>query len=411
MLQKCNLHICNLHICNLQKCNLQLFLLSLYKFLFMETPFVFGKIASEKNFTDREEETARLISNFSSQINTILISPRRWGKSSLVNKAAAMATKKDKTLCFCFIDLYNVRTEEQFYQLLAQEVLRASSSKWEEIIETAKKFLGKLIPKITLNPEPNTEFSLGLNWEEVNKQPDDILNLAENISKTKKVKYIICIDEFQNINSFGNSLAIQKKLRSHWQLHQKTSYCLYGSKKHMLLDVFNSSNMPFYKFGDIIYLKKISEKDFVSFIMKRFSETGKSINKGNARFITVSAECHPYYVQQLAQQTWLRTEKECTKEIANIAFENLILQLEFLFQTITDELSNTQINFLKALLMGIEQLSSQKTIKEFQLGTSANVIRIKKTLENKEIIDSITSPINFSDPMYKYWLKKYYFKI
>ena len=54
----------------------------------METPFLFGKIATEKNFTDREKETADLAQNFTSLINTIIISPRRWGKSSLVNKAA-----------------------------------------------------------------------------------------------------------------------------------------------------------------------------------------------------------------------------------------------------------------------------------------------------------------------------------
>lgn len=377
----------------------------------METPFVFGKIASEKNFTDRKEETGRLVSNFTSQINTILISPRRWGKSSLVSKAAHLAAKKDKTLRFCFIDLYNVRTEEQFYQLLAHEVLRASSSKWEDLMEIAKKFMGRLIPKITFSPDSNNEFSLGLDWEEVKKQPDEILNLAENISKSKNLKFIICIDEFQNISGFGDSLSIQKKLRSHWQKHKLTSYCLYGSKRHMLMEVFTSYEMPFYKFGDIIFLQKISENDLVSFIIERFASTNKNISPENAKLITIMTECHPYYVQQLAQQAWLRSEKICTTDTVNDAHENLVHSLDFLFQTITDELSNTQVNFLKALLMEAEQLSSKKTLQEFQLGTSANILRIKKALENKEIIDIYGSSINFLDPIYKYWLKNFYFKI
>ena len=76
----------------------------------METPFVFGKIASDKNFTDREKETEKLIQNFTSSVNTILISPRRWGKSSLVARAAQIAKRKDKNTKFCFIDLNNVRT-------------------------------------------------------------------------------------------------------------------------------------------------------------------------------------------------------------------------------------------------------------------------------------------------------------
>lgn len=94
----------------------------------METPFIFGKIATEKNFTDREKETAELVQNFTSLINTIIISPRRWGKSSLVNKAAKLAMAQDSNLRICHIDLFNVRSEEHFYSLLAQKVIAATST-------------------------------------------------------------------------------------------------------------------------------------------------------------------------------------------------------------------------------------------------------------------------------------------
>ncbi len=377
----------------------------------METPFVFGKIASDKNFTDRKTELNQLILNFTSLINTILISPRRWGKSSLVIKAAEAALKKDRSLRFCFIDIYNVRSEEQFYQLLAQEILRASSSKIEGLMENAKKFMGRFIPRISFSPDSSNEFSLGLDWQEVKKQPDDILNLAENIAKEKKLKFIICIDEFQNISGFEDPLALQKKMRSHWQKHKNTSYCLYGSKRHMLMEVFASPSMPFYKFGDILFLQKIDKEEWISFLKKRFSETGKKIGNDNALLITNFADCHPYYVQQLAQQVWLRTEKECYSEIVITAHESLVMQLSLLFQSLTDELSNTQINFLKAVLSEAKQLSSQKTLQEFSLGTSANVLRIKQALLNKEIIDIQGSMVSFLDPIYKYWLKNYFFKI
>ncbi len=85
--------------------------------------------------------------------------------------------------------------------------------------------------------------------------------------------------------------------------------------------------------------------------------------------------------------------------------------LYFLFQTITDELSNTQINFLKALVMDVKMLSAKSTIKTFDLGSSANVSRIKKTLKNKEIIDEVGHDIELLDPIHKNWLKKKYFKI
>lgn len=375
----------------------------------METPFIFGKIASKKNFTDRKVEIDQLITNFSSLVNTILISPRRWGKSSLVERAAEIVSRKDKSIRFCFIDMYNVRTEEQFYNLLAQEVLRISSSKIQELADNARKFIGKLVPKISFSPDSNSEFSLSIDWQELKKQPDDILNLAENIAKEKNIKIIICIDEFQNIAGFEDPLALQKKMRSHWQKHKNTSYCLYGSKRKMLMDVFTSPSMPFYKFGDILFLQKIKEKEWISFIKKRFSETGKNIQSNDAQFLTVLVECHPYYVQQLAQLSWLRTDNICNQTIITVAYESLVMQLSMLFQTLTDNLSNKQVYLLKAIINEAKQLSSKNIIHKYKLGTSANVLKIKQALLQKEIIDIQSGKIDFLDPLFKYWLKKYYF--
>jgi len=309
----------------------------------MKTPFTFGKIVQDNDFTDREKETKRLVSNFNSSVNTILISPRRWGKSSLVLKAANILMEKDKKIGFCFIDLNNVRTEEQFYQQLATEILKASSTKIETIIGNAKKFMGRFIPNITLSPGQISKIKLSLDWKEVTKNPDDILNMAEKISESGKIRFVICIDEFQNISGFENPVDFQKKLRSHWQLHQHVTYCLYGSRRHMMMDVFTSPSMPFYKFGDIIFLEKISVNDWIAFIQKRFSDTKKGIGTSEAKLIAEMVECHPYYVQQLAQQAWLRSDELCTGSIINEAFEDLVLQLSMLFQALIDGLNNSQV--------------------------------------------------------------------
>jgi len=375
----------------------------------MKTPFTFGKLVSETDFTDRTIETKRLISNFSSSVNTILISPRRWGKSSLVAKAVNQIKKKSKKTVFCMIDLNNIRSEEQFYKLLATKVLQQSSSKIDAILENAKLFLGRFIPNISFSPNPETDLKLSLDWNEVKKEPDDILDLAEKIAVRTKKKIVICIDEFQNISEFEYPFDFQKKLRAHWQLHQHVTYCLYGSKRHMLMEVFSSPSMPFYKFGDIIFLEKIKENDWIKFITKRFNDTGKSIDIENAADIAKYCENHPYYVQQLAQQVWLRTSKNCKSEIIQEAFGDLIMQLSMLFQILTDDLSTKQVSFLNALVNNEEKITSQSTLKKYKLGTSANVIKMRRTLHNREIIDIIGRKNEFMDPLYKYWLKKYYF--
>lgn len=377
----------------------------------MEAPFIYGKLAVENNFTNREKEVKLLTANFNNGINIILISPRRWGKSSLVARSAQKAGESNHKLRFCFLDLFNVRSEEQFYQELAGKVIQASSNKLETMVDLVKHFLGNFIPKISINPSTESNISLGLDWKEVKKNPDEILNLAERIAEQKHLKFIICIDEFQNMSNFENPLAFQQKLRSHWQLHQNTSYCLFGSKRHMLMDVFTNASMPFYKFGDILFLQKIAEKEWLPFIVNRFSDTGKTIAKDKAALITRLAECHPYYVQQLAQQAWLRTEKVCSEQIVLRAFENLIDQLSLLFQTKTDELAETQINLMQAILNGEKQLSAQNVLAKYRLGTSANSLKARKVLINKEIIDMEKKQITFLDPMYKHWLTKTYFKI
>ncbi len=377
----------------------------------MKTPFTFGRIVQDNDFTDRENETKRLASNFNSSVNTIIISPRRWGKSSLVLKTANVVKEKNKKIRFCFIDLNNVRTEEDFYQQLATEVLKSSSTKIETLIRNTKNFMGIFIPNVTISPDQINDIKLSLDWKEVKKSPDDILNMAEKISRNDDIRLIVCIDEFQNISGFENPLDFQKKLRSHWQLHQHVSYCLYGSKRHMMMDVFTSPSMPFYKFGDILFLEKISLNNWTFYINKRFTDTKKKIDNSAAGLIAELVECHPYYVQQLAQQAWLRTEENCTNDIVCEAFDDLVLQLSMLFQSLTDRLSTSQLNLLNALLKNESQLSSQSVIIEYQLGTSANVLKLKKTLSNNEIIDLQGEKITFNDPLFKYWLKKYYFKM
>ncbi len=375
----------------------------------MRAPFVFGRMANEINFTDREKETAHLAANFSSLVNTVLISPRRLGKSSLVVHAASKAMRQDKKLKCCFVDLFTVRNEEEFYRTLAEAVLKSTSSRTGDFIRKAGKYFSHIVPKFTYSPDPGSDIELGFNWEEVKKRPEELINLAESIAKEEKIKIVVCIDEFQNIGLFDHPKAFQKKLRANWQKHQHVSYCLYGSKRHMLMEVFASPAMPFYKFGDILFLEKIAEKDWIPFIIKRFKDTGKSIDESLASKIARLVECHPFYVQQLAQLSWFRSKKKCTTEEIDNAFSSLLDQLSLLFQSITENLATTQVNFLKAICENVVQFSSMENLTRYKLGTSANVLRIKEALMDKEIIDIQKKEVVILDPVYKTWLKEHYF--
>jgi len=238
---------------------------------------------------------------------------------------------------------------------------------------------------------------------------DEILDLPQQIAKDKGKKIIVCIDEFQNINEYEDSLAFQRKLRAHWQTHTSVCYCLYGSKRHMLLSIFNDYSMPFYKFGDILFLQKIERKDWVAFISQRFADTGKQISDELSGMIADKMKNHPYYTQQLSQQTWLRTSKECSEAIVNEAFNSLIGQLSLLFTNIIDSLTSRQISFLIAVADGVVNFSSKDILKHYQLGTSANIKNLKKATLEKDLIDILPgNTIEIQDPAFEYWLKNVY---
>jgi hypothetical protein len=245
--------------------------------------------------------------------------------------------------------------------------------------------------------------------KEPNLSLDEILDLPQALAKDMGKKIVVCIDEFQNIHEYADSLAFQRTLRAHWQTHDKVCYCLYGSKRHLLMDIFNAYNMPFYKFGDILFLQKIGREDWVKFISGRFESTGKHISDELSGKIADAMQNHPYYTQQYSQQVWLRTKNECTEAILQTALSGLIDQLSLLFTNIIDSLTTKQINFLLAIVSGETGFSSANVLKKYNLGTSANIKNLKKATLEKDLIDILPdNQIVLQDPTFEYWLKNYY---
>ncbi len=367
----------------------------------MNNPFTFGTASSGDQFTDRVVDTERLLNNFRHNINTILISPRRWGKTSLVQKAANLASNKD--LKVVTIDAFYCRTEEEFYMLFATEIIKQTANKWEEWVENAKHFLAGVIPKINFGIESQAEISFSLDFSH-KQYNDDVLNLPQRIASEKGFQIVICIDEFQQIAEFDNHLSFQKKLRSVWQLQQNVAYCLYGSRKHLMTELFARPNMPFYKFGDVFFLQKIATSDWVSFICERFLSTGKAISEELAQRICEAVDNHSSYVQQLSWILWTTTGQKATETDLQNALSDLLKQNSALFYRYVEGLSAYQLNFLQAVADGVQsEFTKTIVLNQYNLGTAANVKRLKNSLEKKELIDIDGKMVSMSDPVFTIW--------
>ena len=342
--------------------------------MIIENPFVFGRAAEGTYFTDRTEDARRLSANLAHGINTILISPRRWGKTSLVKKVINETDRPDTR--YVFIDIFDCKSEYDFYRSFA-------------------------------GTDPMNDFSLSFEWSPKDNTEKEILQLPQKIAQKKNIRLVVCLDEFQQVADFSDSITFQKKLRSVWQHQQEVTYCMFGSKKHLMENIFNEKSMPFYKFGDMMFLKKIPTEEWIPFISNKFQETGKIISEEQVAKICELTENLSSYVQHLAWIVWYKSDKVVRNKDIDDAINDLLEQNKVFFQREVEQLSEFQLNFLKALANGVSSgFSRKEIIKKYRLESSANIQSVKKSLLKKGIIDIDEQTITFDDSIFKLWMQR-----
>jgi hypothetical protein len=377
----------------------------------MKSPFVYGHIVSNKEFADREDERKKLAINMLSGINTMIISPRRWGKSSMVTKVFEELSKENKNVKVLILDFFSANSEEEFLQMFATEIIRASSSKWEDWVRSGKEMFTSFTPRVTFGIDPISDFNISFSLGELKKNKREILNLPEVIAKKKKFNFVIGLDEFQNIANFSDYKKLEKNMRAVWQKQKHVTYCIYGSKRHMMKEIFDNSSNPFYRFGDIIYLQKITTDKWIKFIQSGFRRTKKKIDKPNAQLIVDLMKNHSWYIQQLSHYIWNLTSEVVTKREIKLALEEVISANTPLYQQAIEQISFTQINLLKAITNNEKQLSSMELLQKYNLGTSRNVSKNKTILLSKDVINKVGERFEFLDPAFELWFKRQFFHI
>ena len=369
--------------------------------------FVYGVAVSDYNFIGREQETKRLLDNFRGGINVILMSPRRLGKTSLVKHVCNKLDEED--IITVYLDIFGCKSEYDFYNKLAAEVLKQTASKHELWLEEAKEFIYRLTPKISFSPEPNADFAISLGITPKTHTPEEVLGMAEKIAIKKGKRIVICIDEFQQIGEMANSKQIQARLRTVWQHQKQVSYCLFGSKHHLMSAIFLHCSMPFYQFGDIISLDKIATADWVEYIVSHFADGKRTISRALAEDICRFTENYSAYVQQLS---WLVfTQKEegetVTEEDVKQAMNDLLATNEILFMQMIEPLSEYQLNFLRAIASGVtKDFGLSEVREEYKLGSYSNINRLKTALLERDLIEKRGAETVMTDPVFAKWIKR-----
>ena len=371
----------------------------------MDKAFIYGMSVEGKNFTDRELETKRLQLNFENGMNSILISPRRIGKTSLVKKVKSLTENKERIVVF--MDIYKCRSEYEFYEKFASSVIQATSTKMDQMVQTAKEFIMSITPRITYSPDPGTEYTLSLGITPKMNTPEEILDLPERIALKKGIQMVVCIDEFQQIGEMPDSLTIQKTIRSVWQHHRNVCYCLFGSKQHLMNNLFYSRKMPFYQFGDMFFLKKIPTEKWVPFITSRFKDAGKQISEKLAERICQTVDNYSSYVQQLAWNVFVVSDSIVTEQSLQEGLEATFAQVTPFFVELTANLTTYQMNLLRAICSGFHEDFGKKDVtSHYDLGSRSNLVKLKKALIEREIIEQTEDGLFISDPLFERWFKQ-----
>lgn len=373
----------------------------------MEKSFVYGIAVTDYNFTGRKEETRRLMANFEGGINSILISPRRWGKTSLVDHVHRQL--KDSDIIIVQLDIFGCKTEYDFYNALAVAVLKQTASKVQLWMDEARDFLVRLTPKIGIPIDPVSEISVSLGITPETHSPEEILNMVEIIAKRKNRHVVVCIDEFQQVGEFENTKQVQARLRSAWQHHHYTSYCLYGSKRHMMSKIFLNRSMPFYQFGDLLWLQKLPVSDWMDYIISHFEATGRHISEQMVERICEVVDNYPSYVQHLSSilLNHLPQGGTVTEDMMPSAISELISTNEALYMQQIEPLSGYQMNLLKAIVSGIHSGYNEKRVRsQFDLGSPSNMVRLRSALIERDLIYSEMRQLYITDPVFALWFRK-----
>lgn len=373
----------------------------------MKNPFVYGEAVMGENFTDRIKELAEITRDLSSGERLFLISPRRYGKTSLILKALEELKKND--FYIVYMDLYKATSLQAFLENYTRSIATAVETKTDKILNFFKNTLPGLRPTISLQPDGSASVGIELvpKISDVLNFLDQIYDLPQNLAKKKGRNFIIVFDEFQEIlNLDGESM--EKTMRACFQHHDRVGYLFAGSKRHILYDMVSNPERAFYKMGRIINLEKLPRLEFIDFLLNAFITTGYKIESETLDTLLDLVEDYPYNAQYFCHKLW--DEYADTKVIRSEYLEPTLIRIlnenAPVYISIWDSLTLHQRRVLQAIARnGGQNILSQEFILENNLGNSSSVQTSIRLLMKRQILDRESGIYFLTDVFFREWIR------
>jgi len=353
----------------------------------MKNPFKFGTIVEGEYFTDRAAELERIKQLLNSDNHLILISPRRFGKSSLVKKAVTQVSRPCISL-----NLQMVVSVEGLAAMILKAVFKLHP--WEKIKHLLANF--RVVPTISTTPSGETIDITFQTTTDATVLIEDALRLVEKVSDPGNAMVVV-FDEFQEL--MGLEKGIDKRLRAIIQTQQHVNYIFLGSQESMMTEIFERKRSPFYRFGVLMHLDRIPHTDFAQYVSERLP--ADCVEKAVVvEQILTTTRCHPYYTQQLAALVWdmLTYKKLEETQVVEQAIATLVRTHDLDFERIWLNFNKTDRSVLMGLVSN-EQLSSNR-----RLPTSTVYSSVKRLMQSGYVIKLETFEVE--DPFFARWIRQ-----
>lgn len=268
-------------------------------------PFTFGDLALDQAFTDRADELRELTADMRNGQNVLVYAPRRYGKSSLVMRAAQEAQRRKVLVGYC--DLMRTPTKERFAAALAKTIYADIASPAGRVFERAASlFQGlRVVPSMDVDPADGSlrfSFQAGHRRADIDDTIERLLELPAELAVERKRRVVLVFDEFQEILNLD--ARFPNMMRSVFQTQPEVGHVYLGSKRQTLERIFSDRHEPFWRSAKRLELGPIPNASFAPFIRSRFAEGERTVTDGALERLLGATGGQPYATQELAYFLW-----------------------------------------------------------------------------------------------------------
>jgi hypothetical protein len=374
-------------------------------------PFRFGPLALDEAFTDRQDEIASLVADARNGQDVVVFAPRRYGKSSLVWRVAQELVKDD--VLVAQVDLMRTPTKDQLAAKLAKTIHEELATRLWNAKERLKVFADlRLKPTITVNPNDGAvsfSFDARAAQEDIDATLEELLSTLGRIAAERERRVVLVLDEFQEVVDIDPGLI--KLMRSVFQEQPEVAHIYLGSKRHMMRQIFNDENEPFWRSAKQTELDVIPPDLFAPYALARFEETGKELDRDACERALDLTGGHPYATQELLYFLWEGTPPGERADLSTIdaALDATLRSEHSHFSLIWEGVSSAQKRVLQALA---QESPGRPLSSDYQrrhaLPATPTVQTALTTLERGELVKRARrGEYQIAEPFLTEWVQRY----